>query len=248
MKQFLTVLMICGALVSFAQEVHANSLFIDLAQDRVEITTGFDGAELVLHGVKKPGGEIAVVIRGVTRPMVVRMKERILGMWINKAHVKFKEVPVYYDYALSDLNYNPELEAVLNKNNIGLDALNFDPKGGIKKIKKIKDFQEALVRNKQLEGLFPKRPQKIILLQDDFFRTSFFMPSNLPTGYYYINAYFINDGKIQEEQVLELNVGQVGLGAHVYKFAQTQSLAYGLICIFIAAFIGWASNRLRRQD
>src|SRR5690606_21979933 len=79
----------------------ARLLTVDLAQKRIDITTGFHGADLAIYGVKKAPGEIAVVIRGPSQSMVVRGKSRVLGVWMNSRSLEFTNVPVYYDLALS---------------------------------------------------------------------------------------------------------------------------------------------------
>ena len=76
-------------------------LSVDLAEDHVDITTGFTGSRVVLFGIKETPGDVAVTISGPDRKMVVRRKEQVFGLWINRKSAEFLDVPVYYDYALS---------------------------------------------------------------------------------------------------------------------------------------------------
>ncbi|GJL85343.1 MAG: membrane protein [Micavibrio sp.] len=229
----------------FSAHAQDRSLTIDLAEDRVDITAGFTGARLALFGVKKGPGQVVVVIRGPEKTMVVRRKESALGIWFNKRGVKFRKVPVYYDYALSVPESELAEPETLKKNGIGLNALKFEPDTWRDKPEYAQSFQEALIRNKQAEGLFPLKPRRITFLDDNFFRASFYVPSNVPTGQYQVQSFLIRDGAIVDVQTTALNVGQVGLEAKIYKFAYEQSLAYGLLCVLIAVMAGWLANAIR---
>ena len=58
-------------------QITGNDLTIDLAEKSVNITTGFTGASLSLFGVKEQTGDIAIVIQGPERRMVVRRKDQV---------------------------------------------------------------------------------------------------------------------------------------------------------------------------
>ena len=98
MRLFVVLIM----LVSFPVYAQENILTVDLAQDSVDITTGFDGAYLSLFGVKYNGGQVAVVIKGPTSDALVRKKESVGGMWMNRSSLRFRDVPQFYYFALSD--------------------------------------------------------------------------------------------------------------------------------------------------
>ncbi|TIP64839.1 MAG: TIGR02186 family protein, partial [Mesorhizobium sp.] len=73
--------------------------------DHVSITAGFSGADLTIFGslenadprVARQGRyDIVVVLEGPARKVVVRRKDRVLGIWINLESETFKNVPVSY--------------------------------------------------------------------------------------------------------------------------------------------------------
>lgn len=243
MKRALVVLFILlfpfGA---FAQE----AVSVDLAQDHVDITTGFNGGQLILFGVKDKPGDLAVVIRGPLRDIVVRRKERVAGMWMNGAAMDFENVPVYYDYALSRGEKAMRADHDLSAEGIGLDALYFQPEDE-KNREKIHNFQEALIRIKQSQGLYPLAAKPVKFIKSNFFRVSFYLPSNVPIGTYEVESFLIQNGEVAERHVTQVRVGQVGTGAKVYGFAHEHGLSYGLLCVAIALLAGWTATLLRRE-
>ncbi len=230
---------------SYAQ---SGSLSIDLAHDQVDITAGFTGAEMTLFGVKEGKGHVAVVIRGPKKTMSVARKENVMGLWFNRHRLKFGNVPAYYDYALSAPESDLAKPETLKEHGIGLNALRFAPDTKRSKPKYFESFQEALIRNKQAQGLFPLKPRGIVFIDDNFFRATFYLPSNVPAGRYEVEGFLIKNGRIALNRSEEFNVGQVGMEARIYKFAHGQSLAYGLLCVVLAVLAGWVANAAYRRE
>lgn len=226
----------------------AETLSIDLARDHVDITTGFGGTTLILYGVKQREGELAVVLQGPEREMVVRHKDTVMGVWVNRSSMKFRRVPVYYDYALHIDTIKTLSSLERHQMGIGLSALRFTPDKRGESFKYIQGYQEALIRNKQAQGMFPVKAKKIKFLNDDFFRVDFHLPANVPTGDYLIKTFLFNNGEIASVKEMPVRVGQVGLGARIYEFAYFNSFVYGLICVSIAVFAGLAVNFIGRRE
>jgi uncharacterized protein (TIGR02186 family) len=221
-----------------------NDVTVDLASDHVDITTGFNGTTLDLFGVRHDQGEIAIIVRGPERTMSVRRKESVLGAWMNRAFETYKDVPGYYNYATSKpINELAPLE-VLKQNQIGTENLQFN-KAKSTDEKRIL-FREALLRNKQKQGLFATKPLDIKFISPDFFRASFYIPSNTPVGDYEIKTIYFSNGTVKDIQTKYVRVAQVGGAARIHTFAQDSSFLYGLTCIFLAVFAGWISNKVRR--
>lgn len=225
-----------------------KNLTIDLASDHVDITTGFNGANLHLFGVKDRPGDVAVVIRGPKKEMTVRKKDRMLGIWMNTEYMSFEDVPAYYDFAFSkQFGFNDQEEIMLRDNGVGLTTLVFEPEDAVPDRDRIRSFQEALIRNKQVQGLFPLEGKTIKFLSDNFFRTTMYLPANVPTGDYVIETLLFRDGRVIDRSATGLTVAPVGLNARIYEFATEKSFYYGLICVFIAMFAGWSINAIRNQ-
>ena len=72
------------------------------------ITSDFTGADLTIFGaldnadpllLRQGRYDVVVVLEGPARPVVVRKKTRVLGMWINTESETFVNVPVSYSVA-----------------------------------------------------------------------------------------------------------------------------------------------------
>src|SRR3954470_17163492 len=101
---------VSGGVASAQQQKAANpeSIEIGLSTDRVAITADFTGADLTIFGalenpdplVARQGRyDVIVVLEGPPRPVVVRRKDRVLGVWVNLDSETFENVPVSYSVA-----------------------------------------------------------------------------------------------------------------------------------------------------
>ena len=180
--------------------------------------------------------------------MVVRQKKKILGVWMNRKGMEFESVPIYYDYALSKPETEIAPEDVRRANYLGADTLRFASKDEKKfDAPVVKGFQDALIRNKQAARLFPTEAQPITYIDDKFFRTTLYLPSNVPTGLYTIETHLLKNGKVQDVRTTELKVAQVGRSAAIYNFAHSWAFTYGFLCVCFAMGVGWLSNAIRRR-
>ncbi|MCB9979011.1 MAG: TIGR02186 family protein [Rhodospirillales bacterium] len=241
------LILLFALLESFPVRAAQDDLTVGLAADRVDISTGFSGAKIVLFGVKSKPGDLAVVVSGPEREMRVRRKESVGGLWINRRAMMFHSVPVYYDYALSRSESDIAPLDVRRENRIGLNALGFDPETN-EDPDDIGKFQEGLIRSQQIAGLYPLAPKSIVFLNDGFFRASLDVPSNVPTGEYTIRTFLIRDGRIAEMRAIPLRIAQVGLSARIYLFAHENGLLYGLSTILLAIMAGFGAHIFLRRD
>ena len=71
----------------------AQALVADLSNHLVAITSGFNGAEILLFGAVEGPGDVVVTVRGPADDEVVRRKIRMAGLWVNGPEVAFQGVP-----------------------------------------------------------------------------------------------------------------------------------------------------------
>ncbi|HBU97508.1 MAG TPA: hypothetical protein DEF21_06340 [Thalassospira lucentensis] len=224
----------------------ADALVVDLSNHLVAITTGFTGTDVLLFGAVQNEGDIIVTVRGPDQDMVVRRKERTVGIWVNRESATFKNVPTYYASAS-----NRPMDIIANDNvlrdyRIGLEHQRFIAATDITEVDQ-KAYRDALVRNMQNVGLFNQRPAKISFLSNQLFRTDIHFPANTPTGTYMINVYLIRDGRIASVKTTPLVVSKTGVSAEVYDFAHRYSALYGIIAVIIAVFSGWVASVVFRK-
>ncbi|MCB9989360.1 MAG: TIGR02186 family protein [Rhodospirillales bacterium] len=249
MRALCLTIWLCLSLVPLAtaQAQKKGLVTIDLADDHVDITTGFTGARLTLFGVKEHAGDIAIVVRGPEKDMVVRKKSQIFGVWMNTESVLFRDVPAYYDFASSVQERDIASPDVRQRQGIGLDSLTIRHSGR-EEPETVRQFREALVRNKQVQGLFSLEPENIYFLNDNFFRANFYLPADVPTGDYTIETFLFDKGALLDRYETRLRVAQVGFSARLRRFAMVQGIMYGLVAVVLAVLAGWAAYMLWRKD
>ncbi len=237
-------MLLIAVLVSVALPARADNVVVDLSSDHVDITTGFNGTTLAVFGVRSGKGDIAVVLRGPQRTMSVRRKESVMGAWINRSFETFKAVPSYYGYAISKPLQGLAAPEILQEHGVGPENLRFNKPDSTDAQRIL--FRDALLRNKQSQGLYPEHAGTINFIGPDFFRADFYIPANVPVGKYEIQTIYFSNGAVRDSKVRTVRVAQVGASARIHRFAVDNSLTYGVLCVLLAVFAGWFSNRVRR--
>jgi len=226
----------------------AQSLVADLSNHLIAINTGFVGTDVVLFGAVDGPGDVAVVVQGPPTEVMVRRKARIAGIWINAASMEFQQVPSFYSVATNRPLEQIIGDAVLARHEIGLGHLRLAPLSpGRASPDRIREFREALIRNKQEEGLYGKSLGQVAFLGERLFRTNVYFPANVPTGAYTVSVFLIRDGDVVSAQTTPLAVSKVGFSAEIFEFAMRQSTFYGISAIIFAVAAGWLAGAIFRK-
>ncbi len=219
----------------------AASVVADLTSHVIAITTGFNGASVVLFGAVDGPGDIVVTVRGPERTMTVRQKSRILGVWVNTEAIAFLDVPGFYAVAANrplDKVVSPATAAHyrLGVDNLGLKTEFLTPA-------LVADaFAAALVRRQQQAGLFADTVGQVDFLDERLFRTTIAVPSNVPTGAYRVDVLLVRDREVVARRTTPLTVSKAGVDAAVFDFANRRPGLYGAIAVLIAAVAGWVAT------
>jgi uncharacterized protein (TIGR02186 family) len=231
----------------------AKDIVADLVVHRIEITSGFSGAELTLFGAVNEKGDAVAVVRGPTAPggglvggtVEVRQKTRTLGIWMTGAHVKFENVPGFYAIAASRPLEEILTFDMLDRYQLGIGEVKLGATEAT--APNISDYAGALIRIRQHLGLYADKVEHISFIGDRLFRTSFTFPSTVPTGIYNVDVYLVRDGKIVDAQSFPLLVNRAGFSADIYDFAHRNGAAYGVIAVLTALFFGWIAHLAFRR-
>jgi uncharacterized protein (TIGR02186 family) len=239
---------VLAAGVAASRTAWAQSLVADLSNHLIAINTGFVGTEVVLFGATDGPGDVAVVIQGPPTEVMVRRKSRVAGIWINAASMEFQQVPSFYSVATNRPLEQIIGDAVLARHEIGLGHLRLAPLNpGRASPDRIREFREALIRNKQEEGLYGKALGQVAFLGERLFRTNVYFPANVPTGAYTVSIFLIRDGDVVSAQTTPLTVSKVGFSAEIFEFAVRQSTFYGISAIIFAVAAGWLAGAIFRK-
>lgn len=216
----------------------ADYLVADLSKRRIDITLGFSGAEVLLFGATDGGGDVVVVVRGPKQPVVVRKKERFLGIWANHDWMRFNDVPAYYYVASSKPLETIASHATLSRIEVGFDSIPLTPSDASPGAD-AESFRAALIGAKERQGLYSTGPGQVTYIGGRLFRTTVSFPATVATGAYTVEVFLIRNGNIDSAQRWPLFITKVGLSAEVYDRAHKNSAFYGLIAIVIALMAGW---------
>ncbi|WP_420405678.1 TIGR02186 family protein [Nisaea sp.] len=239
---------IAALVLIWSGSARAQDLIADLSSHRVDITTGFTGADLLLFGSVDDTGDIVVTVTGPKETVTVRRKDRVAGIWMNTRSMQFTGAPNFYAVASNRPLEEIAPPEVLARQEIGADNLRLKTvEGETGAREEVAEFRNALIRRKRAQGLYAQTPGDITVIASKLFRTQVHFPATLATGIYTAVVYLIRDGRVVHAQTTPLVVEKVGIGAEVYTFAHTRSAIYGLAAIVIAVVAGWLAAAVFRK-
>jgi uncharacterized protein (TIGR02186 family) len=240
------VLALVPVLFVGASRAPARPLIADLSSNVIAITTQFAGTEVLLFGAVEEAGDVVVVVRGPSRRAVIRRKDRVLGMWVNRKSFAFDKVPAFYVVASSRPLSELAPASVRARYRIGVDQLRF-PTEERATATETEEFRRALIRRKQAHDLYARSVGEVRFLGKRLFRTDIHFPANVSTGSYTAEVYLMRDGEVVSVQSTPIVVRRVGLEAELFSFAHRQSALYGLIAIAMAVAAGWLAAVIFRK-
>ena len=99
--------LILAGFASCAAATPPEKIVAGLSQNRVSITANFDGSEILIYGAVKRDApspsdsklDMIITVEGPSVPLVIRRKEKVAGIWINRASVNIDSAPSFYTVA-----------------------------------------------------------------------------------------------------------------------------------------------------
>lgn len=221
-------------------------LIADIDSHLVAITAGFTGTELLVFGSVQGAGDVVVVVHGPKLDVVVRRKDRVAGIWMNRDSLTFEGVPAFYHVATTAEAGVDLPESALRRHQIGVGNLRLRPAETVT-AERARPFTEALTRNKIRIGHYSASPGVVERRGGRLFRTAVLIPENVPVGTYTIETLLVRDGEVVGAQTTPLFVNKEGFGAQVYRTAHLHAALYGLAAIAIAVLAGLIGNWIFRK-
>lgn len=267
MRRALPLLVACAALAATtagaqqtpeATQVSVpENIQIGLSTDRVAITADFSGADLTIFGslenadplIGRQGRyDVVVVLEGPARPIVVRRKDRVLGVWINLESETFVNVPVSYSMATTrapqDIT-DPDSyrRLALGLNNVHIAAA--DPEADALAVA---TFRDALIERKAATGLFSINVGGVEFLSQSLFRARLTLAPNVPVGTHRARAFLFRNGQFMKESSAQLAIVKAGFEQRIARASVNHSFLYGLGAVALAMLTGWLGRILFRRD
>nr|WP_254606596.1 TIGR02186 family protein [Sphingomonas bacterium] len=230
----------------------------DVSQRDIEIAYSFTGADLLLFGaILYPGGrvpagrgtrwrdapEVAVVVKGPPRSILVREKKQVAGIWINAARLRFRSAPSFYAIASSR-----PIERLLDGRTraiyeLGIDSLQLSPASSAPA--DVQDrFGRGLVALQSRAGLYYEAPRAVEITDGVLYRARLRIPARVPVGRFTAETFLIRDGRVLAAAVRAIDVRKSGAERLVARAADRSSVAYGLTVVALSVFLGWLAGWL----
>jgi uncharacterized protein (TIGR02186 family) len=237
------------AILIWPARTGAEDLIFDWSPHRIQITSDFTGAQVLVYGVVDGPGDVIIVIHGPTDSVDVRRKRRFAGIWINRDKVTFDDVPAFYAIAASAPLDKLLGADIRQQRQLGIDSLQILTADSDVSAADADVFRQALIERRQTAGLYSREPGSVRFVgaQPRLFRTNFVFPASVPIGSYRIETLLVRDGAIAKAQTIALPLSQEGRVADVTLWAHEQAPAYGLVAILLSLLSGWAAHLVFRR-
>ena len=223
----------------------------EVSQHEVQVRQGFTGTELLLFGaILTPEGaragqdyDIVVVLKGPTRSIILREKQRFAGVWINADSAEFRSAPTFFSIAAS----RPIKQIVDDKTaaiyELGLSWLQLSPIGAFEPKEQAR-FAAGLVDLMHREGLYQENNQGVQLSEQVLYQARIKLPSSVQTGTYTAETFAITKGRVVASAISRVEVRKLGFERLVAQFSQNRPFLYGLLAVAISIAMGFAAGRL----
>jgi uncharacterized protein (TIGR02186 family) len=223
----------------------------EISQHEVQVRQGFRGTELVLFGaILSPDGtragqdyDIVVVLKGPTKSIVLREKQRIAGIWVNAESVEFRSAPTYFAVASS----KPISRIVDDKTaaiyELGLNRLQLSPIGSYDPKEQAR-MSAGLVDLMSREGLYRQDTKGVKVSQQVLYQARIALPSSVQTGVYTAETFAIYRGRVVASAISRVEVKKQGFERAVADFSQDYGFAYGLLAVLLSIGMGFLAGRL----
>lgn len=227
----------------------------DVSERDINIVYSFTGAELLLFGaILYPGGrtpedrdaDIVVVVKGPSQSILLREKQKIAGIWVNAARMRYQSAPSFYAIASS----RPINQLVDDRTRaiyeLGLDSLQLSPSTSAPDPVQ-RRFVAGLVDLKRRNGLYYEAPGAVEITDRVLYRARISIPARVPVGRFTAETFLIRDGHVLAAAVRDIDIHKTGFERFVARSAEHRSFSYGLIVVAMSILFGWAAGWVARR-
>jgi uncharacterized protein (TIGR02186 family) len=226
----------------------------DVSQREIDIQYSFRGAELLLFGaIVYPGGrlpkhpaDIVVVLKGPERPVTIREKQKIAGIWVNADSMQFQSAPSFYAIASSRPIKNITDDRTAAIYELSIDNIQLSP-SAFKDTSEIARFENGLVNLQQRDGLFVQRVGTVEITDGLLYRARLPLSARAVVGDYTAETFLIQDGRVVAAAVRDIDVRKSGFERFIANAAEDHALLYGFAAMLLAVGMGLAAGWVGRR-
>ncbi|BBU58085.1 membrane protein [Mameliella alba] len=235
-------------LLAFALPAKAEQVVLGLSKEIVQISTDFDGSDILIFGAIKRETpieaeplQVIVSVAGPQQPVTVWRQARRFGIWVNAHAVEVDAAPSFYAIATSapwaqviseteDLRHKVSIPRAIRSVGAPMD------------VPDAQSFTEAVIRIRTGEGTYQLLENTVTVREQTLFDTAISMPANLTEGSYPTRIFLTRGGRVINTYETEIEVRKVGLERWLYVLSRQQPFVYGLMSLFIAIAAGWGAS------
>lgn len=226
----------------------------DVSSRAIDIQYSFTGEELLLFGaILYPGqrlpddrADIVVVLKGPVRPIVLREKRRVAGIWVNASSIRLRTSPSFYAIGSSrpiDKLVDERTAAIFE---LGLANLSMSPTG-FSEAKTLERFEAGLIDLYRRAGLFVENPSAVEITEGVLYRARIPVPARVPVGTYRAETYLISRGRVLAVAARDVQIRKTGFERFVAIAAEEHGFLYGLSAVLLSLGLGYAASAIFRR-
>ena len=226
----------------------------DVSSRAIDIQYSFTGEELLLFGaILYPGqrlpdqrADIVVVLKGPVRPIILREKRRVAGIWVNANSLRLRTSPGFYAIGSSrpiDKLVDERTAAIFE---LGLANLSMSP-SGFSEARKLERFEAGLTDLYRRIGLFYENPAAVEITEGVLYRARIPVPARVPGGTYRAETYLISRGRVLAVASRDVQIRKAGFERFVALAAQRHGFLYGLSAVFLSLILGYGASAIFRR-
>ena len=240
-----------------AWQARAETLIAAMSTHRIQINSNYTGAQLTVFGLIERDGrtvarpdpyDIVITTRGPQRMLVVREKERVGPIWINRTQRRFPDNPVFLSVSTSRPLTDMLSPQAAQRDRIGLFNAQRLAEIGLEREPGMARFRDGLVRVLKDKGLYREQERGVTFLSPMLFSAPIEVPATAPTGSYEIDIVLYAGGVVLARESTNFEVVKTGFEQGLATAAHDYPLLYGLVTALFAVMLGWLATVIFRRD
>ncbi len=259
-----------------ALPARAESLIVTLSERTVDITSNFTGSAITVFGAVRRDAatvprasdyDVVVTVTGPQSDRVTRLKQRVLGIWVNTRARTFEDVPSAYtvlsNRPVSEIahpsllrRFQIGIEQVLPHEDSDAAATDNDRQGDDDAQAEAPDsdgvdqrvFERAFLRLQSEARVYQEDPNAVAVIDNTLFRARATFPADVPLGLFDVNVYLFSGGVLLAEERVGILVRKTGFEQFIFRMSQRDQLMYGGLAVILALFTGWLGSVVFRRS
>ena len=240
-----------------ATSARAEELVVMMSTQDVAITSTYTGARVTIFGaierdattLSRPSKyDVVVSVSGPASPLLVRQKEKLGPLWVNRNLMRYADVPGFYALLTTGPIATVANEAARERQKMGMTYLMPAPSQLPDELNPEKTARSALFRLRKQEAMLIEDMRGVQMPRPNLFSAAIPLPAKAPVGRYLVSVTVLADGVPLKTSSTSFVVRKIGFEAYMAAYARDEGWLYVLVTVLSALFIGLLGNMLFRRN